>query len=141
MNKLSTLCIAICIISCGTKEENTSNTRASMIEVMTTPVYESALSNTDVLYSDYLGDKRPDSVSTGLGIRVRESINMDRVYTFEMEEQDPFLSHITLWTEGIRNDIPVFKNNSRTIKIPYNGSFKNVSIKGKFTNGLQRSCK
>jgi cyclomaltodextrinase len=134
MNKLSTLCIAICIISCGTKEENTSDTRASMIEVMTTPVYESALSNTDVLYSDYLGDKRPDSVSTGLGIRVRESINMDRVYTFEMEEQDPFLSHITLWTEGIRNDIPVFKNNSRTIKIPYNGSFKNVSIKGEFTN-------
>jgi glycosidase len=105
---------------------------------MTTPVYESSLPNTDVLYSDYLGDKRPDSVSVGLGITNREYIHRDSVYTFEMEEQGPFLSYITLWTDGIRNDIPVFKNNSRTIKIGYNGSLKNVSIKGEFTNWVAK---
>jgi glycosidase len=138
MNKLGILCIAICIASCSDKEENTPNIRASTIEVMTTPVYESSLPNTDVLYSDYLGDKRPDSVSVGLGITNREYIHRDSVYTFEMEEQGPFLSYITLWTDGIRNDIPVFKNNSRTIKIGYNGSLKNVSIKGEFTNWVAK---
>ena len=134
MKKLIVLCTALLILSCGTKEENTLDKRASVIEVMTTPIYESSQGNTAVLYADYLGTRKADSVSVGNGITERESMPMDSLYTFEMQEDAPFLSYITLWTEGIRNDIPVFKSNSRIIEIPYDGNFKNVSIKGAFTN-------
>ena len=134
MKKLIVLCTALLLISCGTKEENTLDNRASVIEVMTTPIYESSQGNTAVLYADYLGTRKADSVSVGNGITERESMPMDSLYTFEMQENAPFLSYITLWTEGIRNDIPVFKSNSRIIEIPYDGNFKNVSIKGAFTN-------
>ena len=134
MKKLIVLCTALLILSCGTKEENTLDNRASVIEVMTTPIYESSQGNTAVLYADYLGTRKADSVSGGNGITERESMPMDSLYTFEMQENAPFLSYITLWTEGIRNDIPVFKSNSRIIEIPYDGNFKNVSIKGAFTN-------
>ncbi|AUC78980.1 alpha-amlyase [Nonlabens sp. MB-3u-79] len=134
MKKLIVLCTALLLISCGTKEENTLDNRASVIEVMTTPIYESSQGNTAVLYADYLGTRKADSVSVGNGITERESMPMDSLYTFEMQEDAPFLSYITLWTEGIRNDIPVFKSNSRIIEIPYDGNFKNVSIKGAFTN-------
>ena len=134
MKKLIVLCTALLILSCGTKEENTLDNRASVIEVMTTPIYESSQGNTAVLYADYLGTRKADSVSVGNGITERESMPMDSLYTFEMQEDAPFLSYITLWTEGIRNDIPVFKSNSRIIEIPYDGNFKNVSIKGAFTN-------
>lgn len=134
MKKLIVLCTALLILSCGTKEENTLDNRASVIEVMTTPIYESSQGNTAVLYADYLGTRKVDSVSVGDGITERESMPMDSLYTFEMQEDAPFLSYITLWTEGVRNDIPVFKSNSKVIEIPYNGNFKNVSIKGEFTN-------
>jgi cyclomaltodextrinase len=134
MKKLIVLCTALLILSCGTKEENTLDKRASVIEVMTTPIYESSEGNTAVLYADYLGTRKADSVSVGDGITERESMPMDSLYTFEMQEDAPFISYITLWTEGVRNDIPVFKSNSKVIEIPYNGNFKNVSIKGEFTN-------
>jgi glycosidase len=134
MKKLIVLFAALLLLSCGTKEENTLDRRASVIEVMTTPVYESSQGNTAVLYADYLGIKKADSVTLGYGITQRESVPIDSVYTFKMEEDAPFISHITLWTEGIRNDVPVFKSNSKIIEIPYNGNFKNVTIKGEFTN-------
>jgi cyclomaltodextrinase len=134
MKKLIVLCTALLILSCGTKEENTLDKSASVIEVMTTPIYESSEGNTAVLYADYLGTRKADSVSVGDGITERESMPMDSLYTFEMQEDAPFISYITLWTEGVRNDIPVFKSNSKVIEIPYNGNFKNVSIKGEFTN-------
>jgi cyclomaltodextrinase len=134
MKKLIVLCTALLILSCGTKEENTLDKRASVIEVMTTPIYESSQGNTTVLYADYLGRRKADSVSVGDGIRERESMSIDSLYTFEMQEDAPFISYITLWTEGVRNDVPVFKSNSKLIEIPYDGNFKNVSIKGEFTN-------
>ncbi|WP_292890660.1 alpha-amylase family glycosyl hydrolase [Nonlabens sp.] len=134
MKKLIVLFAALLLLSCGTKEENTADTKASVIEVMTTPIYESSQGNTAVLYADYLGTRKVDSVSVGDGITERESIQVDSLYTFELQEDAPFISYITLWTEGIRNDIPVFKSNTKLIEIPYDGNFKNVRIKGEFTN-------
>lgn len=134
MKKLIVLFAALLFLSCGTKEENTADTKASVIEVMTTPIYESSQGNTAVLYADYLGTRKVDSVSVGDGITERESIQVDSLYTFELQEDAPFISYITLWTEGIRNDIPVFKCNTKLIEIPYDGNFKNVRIKGEFTN-------
>ncbi|WP_213521296.1 alpha-amylase family glycosyl hydrolase [Nonlabens sp.] len=133
MKKILSLLIILLMISCDIKKEE-ELAKASVIEVMTTPIYESSQGNTAVLYADYLGTRKVDSVSVGDGITERESIQVDSLYTFELQEDAPFISYITLWTEGIRNDIPVFKSNTKLIEIPYDGNFKNVRIKGEFTN-------
>lgn len=138
MKKILIVLIVIFLIGCDSKNDN--DTRPSVIEVMTSPIYAKQ-GNTELIYADYLGDKKPDSITFGEGIVVRESINIDSVYTFEMEDVEgkmdaPYLSHITLWTDGIRNDIPVYKSTSKTIPIYYYGDSnnENVQIKGEFTN-------
>ncbi|AGC76105.1 glycosidase [Nonlabens dokdonensis] len=137
MKNILILLIAILILSCDTKKEE-ELAKASVIQVMTTPIYENATGNTELIYADYLGDIKPDSISLNVGIAQREGVNIDSVFTFEVDEIEiggaPFVTHITLWTKGIRNDIPVFRSTSKTIEIPYSGNFKNVRIKGEFTN-------
>lgn len=139
MKKLLLLYIAILTISCDNndKEKTTLDTRTSVIEVMTTPIYASSgLNKTEFLVSDYLSkESNLDTITFSRGIRFVENKTPDEnMKSFILKDDAPFLCHITLWTDGIRNDIPVYKSNSKQIQIPYKGRFKNVKIKGEFTN-------
>ncbi|MEP2403922.1 MAG: alpha-amylase, partial [Nonlabens ulvanivorans] len=115
MKKLFTIFIAIFLISCGEKEEkNTGDNRPSIIEAMTTPIYSST-SGTEVYTSDYLLDvNQLDSITYGKGILFNEDTrNYNEPLKIEMDSVAPYVSHVTLWTDGVRNDIPVFKSSSR----------------------------
>ncbi|GAK92863.1 neopullulanase [Nonlabens ulvanivorans] len=136
MKKLLTILIAIFLISCGEKEEkNTGDNRPSIIEAMTTPIYSST-SGTEVYTSDYLLDvNQLDSITYGKGIQFNEDTrNYNEPLKIEMDSVAPYVSHVTLWTDGVRNDIPVFKSSSREMTIVYTGNSKNVKLKGEFTN-------
>lgn len=139
MKKLLLLYIAILTTSCDNndKEKTTLDTRASVIEVMTTPIYASSgLNKTEFLVSDYLSkESNLDTITFSRGIRFVENKTPDEnIKSFILKDDAPFLCYITLWTDGIRNDIPVYKSNSKQIQILYKGRFKNVKIKGEFTN-------
>ncbi|EAS20986.1 alpha-amylase [Flavobacteria bacterium BBFL7] len=136
MKKLLTILIAIFLISCGEKEEkNTGDNRPSIIEAMTTPIYSST-SGTEVYTSDYLLDvNQLDSITSGKGVLFNEDTrNYNEPLKIEMDSVAPYVSHVTLWTDGVRNDIPVFKSSSRLMTIVYTGNSKNVKLKGEFTN-------
>ena len=139
MKKLLLLLIAILIIGCDNnyKQNTTLDTRTSVIEVMTTPIYASSGHNdSEFLVSDYLSkEMNLDSITISKGIDFAENKALnENIKSFRLKDDAPFLSHITLWTDGIRNDIPVYKSNSKQIQIPYSGRFKNVKLKGEFTN-------
>lgn len=136
MKKQLSLLIIILMISCDTKKEE-ELAKASVIQVITTPIYASSGHNdSEFLVSDYLSDEnKVDSITFSEGIGFAKSKALDEnIQSFRVKENAPAVSHITLWTKGIRNDIPVFKSTSKTIEIPYSGNFKNVQIKGEFTN-------
>ncbi|OUS16108.1 alpha-amlyase, partial [Nonlabens dokdonensis] len=136
MKKQLSLLIIILMISCDTKKEE-ELAKASVIQVMTTPIYASSgHNNSEFLVSDYLSDEnKVDSITFSEGIGFAKSKALDEnIQSFRVKENATAVSHITLWTKGIRNDIPVFKSTSKTIEIPYSGNFKNVQIKGEFTN-------
>lgn len=138
MKKLLTILVPILILSCDNKKEkNLDDTRTSVIEAMTSPIY-SSYPSTEIYTSDYLLDvKQLDSITSGAGITFNSNVrNATEPLKIEMDSLAPFISHMTLWTGGIRNDIPVFKSTSSIIPIIYygNATNKNVQIKGEFTN-------
>lgn len=137
MNKLLSILIISSLFSCDTKKEE-QLAKTSVIEVMTTPIYEVA-GESSFLLSDYIIDRAQiDSITAGKGVELAFSIPTDTTLQvpFKLMEDSPAVSHITLWTEGIRNDIPVYKTNSKKIPIYYygNAANENVQIKGEFTN-------
>ncbi|MEE2801955.1 MAG: alpha-amylase family glycosyl hydrolase, partial [Bacteroidota bacterium] len=77
-----------------------------------------------------------DSISYGNGETGVEKVDNIASIEIVLEENAPFVSLITLWTDGIRNDIPVYKSMSKTIPINYYGDAnnENVQLKGEFTN-------
>ena len=149
MKKLLLLLIAILIIGCDNndKEKTTLDTRTSVIKVMTTPIYKNVGSN-KFLLSDYVSDVTSiDSITLGKGCYKKDlgSNNdleipgkLDNSYYFGLNDKAPFVTNITLWIEGIRNDIPVYKTPQGQFSLPYINRAENkpqkVQIKGEFTN-------
>ena len=54
-------------------------------------------------------DQIADSITVGEGIKAMPWSRTDSIFSFEMND-GPAVDLITLWTDGIRNDIPVFKS-------------------------------
>ena len=110
--------MVLAIISCGKKEKPfNGDTRPSVIEVMTTPIYASSTS-IEVYTTDYLLDVTVlDSITYGKGVLFNTKTgNATDPLKLEMDSIAPYVSHVSLWTDGIRNDIPVFTNTPRNLQ-------------------------
>ncbi|KQC31994.1 alpha-amlyase [Nonlabens sp. YIK11] len=133
MKKIVFLLSIIMLISC--KQNQEVERVASVIQVPSSPIYAKN-GATDVVIEDYLpADTKVDSITTGNGIKAMPWQTTDEVFTFEIVD-GPAINLITLWTNGIRNDIPVFKSESKVKRITYDkpvGSSR-IQLKGEFTN-------
>ncbi|BAO54421.1 neopullulanase [Nonlabens marinus S1-08] len=133
MKKIVFLITVVFLVSC--KEDKASLESASIIQVPTSPVYANN-GKTEVLIADYIaGDQIADSITVDKGIKALPWSRTDSVFSFEMMD-GPAVSLMTLWTDGIRNDVPVFKSSSKVIRINYDKPAvdSKVQIKGEFTN-------
>ncbi len=130
MKRLLQLGLLLGLASCTTEDRGSD---VSIIEVPTSPIY-AQLGETEVVLQDYVsGLQLVDSITAGSGINIQPWTPGDATVTFEMSES-PAVNLLTLWTSGIRNDIPVFASTNRTITIQYPGVANRVQIKGEFTN-------
>lgn len=131
MKKLIFLSAAIVLFSC--KSGNQKRDAISIIEVPTTPIYANN-ATTDVLIADYIfDDHKVDSITVGDGLEPMPWSPVDSIFSFQVKSSAA-INLLTLWSNGTRNDIPVFKSTTSIIPITYTGNFKNVKIKGEFTN-------
>jgi glycosidase len=132
MKKLILFFSIVALVSC---KQNKSAGAISIIEVPTSPVYATN-GQTDVLIADYIaGETIADSITVGNGINVTPWSRTDSIFSFEIID-GPAVNLMTLWADGIRNDIPVFKSQSKTVRIDYDipASDSKIQIKGEFTN-------
>lgn len=121
------------LVSC--KQDKATVDAASIIQVPTSPVYANN-GKTEVLIADYIaGDQIADSITVDQRIKALPWSRTDSIFSFEMMD-GPAVSLMTLWTDGVRNDVPVFKSTSKVIRINYDKPAvdSKVQIKGEFTN-------
>ena len=133
MKKIIFLVTVVLLGSC--KEGKPLLQANSIIKVPASPIYANH-DKTEVLLSDYMaGDQTADSITAGEGVQLQPWSRTDSIVSFEMTS-GPAVSLITLWTDGVRNDIPVFKSSSKAIRINYDKPAvdSKVQIKGEFTN-------
>lgn len=133
MKNLSLFFALVIFVSC--KKDQQEVDAVSIIEVPTSPIYTTS-EQTDVLISDYIaGQQIADSITVGDGIQAIPWVRTDSVFSFNASDS-PAVNIITLWTDGIRNDIPVFKSQNKTIRIEYAtpDTDAKIQIKGEFTN-------
>ncbi|WP_124979393.1 alpha-amylase family glycosyl hydrolase [Nonlabens xiamenensis] len=139
MRKILCLLPLLLLYACGSDKEKQSQSKPSIIQAMTTPIYASQ-GKSSFLVSDYLVQTDAlDSITYGKGIKASglENGNTD-AKSFELAEDAPYISYLTLWTDGIRNDIPVYKPTGKQIRIVYPGTASDVEIKGEFTNWVNQ---
>ncbi len=136
MKNLIYVLLIFLFVSCSSNEKEQYDTRSSVIKTITTPIY-AGQDKTEVVLTDYITDVTIiDSITYGNGVTGEEIVDNNESIEIILEENAPFVSLITLWTDGIRNDIPVYKSMSKTIPINYYGDAnnENVQLKGEFTN-------
>jgi glycosidase len=137
MKKIYLLIATILAVGCTTNTSNVDNLQPSVIEAITTPVYAGE-GESSFLLTDYMADvSKIDSITTGPGFELSEPKADDEdYYSYKLAIDAPYLTYVTLWVGGVRNDIPVYKSTSRTIPIYYYGDTNNdqVQLKGEFTN-------
>ncbi|WP_431472669.1 alpha-amylase [Nonlabens sp. SCSIO 43208] len=136
MKNLIYVLLVFLFVSCSSNEKEQYDTRSSVIKTITTPIY-AGQDKTELVLTDYITDVTIiDSISYGNGVTGVEKVDNNESVEIILEENAPFVSLITLWTDGIRNDIPVYKSMSKTIPINYYGDAnnENVQLKGEFTN-------
>lgn len=134
MKKIVFILSLVLAISCTNKEKELA-LKPSVIQAMTSPVY-ATLDDTVVYTTDYVaGAVKVDSItgSKGLKISCFQSLQ-DSIAINAMNA--PEVSCLTYWIAGVRNDVPVFKSNSKKMTIAYPGDAagKKVQVKGEFTN-------
>jgi glycosidase len=132
MKKLILFFSIVVLVSCN---QDKSAEAISIIEVPTSPIYATN-GKTDVLISDYIaGETIADSITVGNGIKAMPWSRIDSIFSFEIID-GPAVNLMTLWTDGIRNDIPVFKSQSKIMRIAYDKPAvdSKIQIKGEFTN-------
>ncbi len=136
MKNLIYVLLVFLFVSCSSNEKEQYDTRSSVIKTITTPIY-AGQDKTELVLTDYITDVTIiDSISYGNGVTGVEEVDNNESVEIILEENAPFVSLITLWTDGIRNDIPIYKSMSKTIPINYYGDAnnENVQLKGEFTN-------
>jgi glycosidase len=128
------LVIIIMVVLSSCKEQKNELATPSLIQAMTTPIYASN-GQTDVIIDDYLPFAvNIDSIVGGAGI-MPVSTSIDSIYSFELQDS-PAVNTLTIWVDGVRNDIPVFKSLESVETIKYDSESLNnkIQIKGEFTN-------
>jgi glycosidase len=130
---LSTLALLL-LISCNT--EGKALGQPSIIKGMASPIALD-VDSTSVLLTDYFLDVSViDSTSTTKGF---ESYIANDKNTLKLKTlaNAPALGNLRVWTNGIANDIPLFKSAKKSKTISFNAEenqYKKVQLKGEFTN-------
>ncbi len=121
----------IFLTSCKSKKETIPD---SQIKDLATPVFLN-YGNSEVLLEDYFLDtSKIDSISKNKNYQAQLSADKKKVL-FTTNDNTPEISNLRVWTNGVPNDIPLFKSERVPVsfKIPDN-DYKNVKIKGEFSN-------
>ncbi|WP_203296381.1 alpha-amylase family glycosyl hydrolase [Luteirhabdus pelagi] len=130
------LSLLIILVSCGETKQEEEAMEASLIKGTATPVWLDAEEG-EILLSDYFLDTSLiDSLGTPHGFEAELRENNTKAY-FKMSDETPYIVNLRVWSDGIANDIPLFKSNkeNRTITLnDPNKQYEFVGIKGQFSN-------
>lgn len=134
MKKIIIIFIILTTLSCTNKEKELA-LKPSVIEAMASPVYAKNGATT-VITGDYIIDTTVlDSITTGKGVKILDNKTFKDSIAIDASAA-PAVSTITYWTQGVRNDVPVFKSAAKimTITYPSKDTGSNIQLKGEFTN-------
>jgi len=126
--------LGLLAVSCNTKGKALG--QPSVIKGMATPI-RLDVDTTSVLLTDYfLNVSEIDSTSTTKGFE--SSIDKDKT-TLKLKTlaNAPALGNLRVWTNGVVNDIPLFKSAKESKTISFKAEenqFQTVQLKGEFTN-------
>lgn len=135
MKKIIIIFIILTTLSCTNKEKELA-LRPSVIQAMTSPVYATN-ENTTVYTSDYFpSELKIDSVTAGKGVEIIKYGTSFKDSLAINANNAPAASFLTYWTDGIRNDVPVFKSSAKKMILVYpkDATGKKIQLKGEFTN-------
>lgn len=125
------------LVSCKKEQEHYPHTK---IKGLASPAYL-PYAGGDVLLTDYfLEVTQIDSIETNKHYEATLSTDK-KVVTFKVDKNTPQVSNLRVWTNGIVNDIPLFKSNLKEaiINIPdKTRQYKDVKVKGEFSNWQQK---
>lgn len=130
----SIVLLGLLAVSCNTKGKALG--QPSVIKGMATPI-RLDVDTTPVLLTDYfLNVSEIDSTSTTKGFE--SSIDKDKT-TLKLKTlvNAPALGNLRVWTNGVVNDIPLFKSAKESKTISFKAEenqFQTVQLKGEFTN-------
>ena len=130
----SIVLLGLLAVSCNTKGKALG--QPSVIKGMATPI-RLDVDSTSVLLTDYfLNVSEIDSTSTTKGFE--SSIDKDKT-TLKLKTlaNAPALGNLRVWTNGVVNDIPLFKSAKESKTISFKAEenqFQTVQLKGEFTN-------
>lgn len=130
----SLVLLGLLAVSCNTKGKALG--QPSVIKGMATPI-RLDVDSTSVLLTDYfLNVSEIDSTSTTKGFE--SSIDKDKT-TLKLKTlaNAPALGNLRVWTNGVANDISLFKSAKESKTISFKAEenqFQTVQLKGEFTN-------
>ena len=130
----SLVLLGLLAVSCNTKGKALG--QPSVIKGMATPI-RLDVDSTSVLLTDYfLNVSEIDSTSTTKGFET--SIDKDKT-TLKLKTlaNAPALGNLRVWSNGVANDIPLFKSAKESKTISFKAEenqFQTVQLKGEFTN-------
>ena len=130
----SLVLLGLLVVSCNTKGKALG--QPSVIKGMATPI-RLDVDSTSVLLTDYfLNVSEIDSTSTTKGFE--SSIDKDKT-TLKLKTlaNASALGNLRVWTNGVANDIPLFKSAKESKTISFKAEenqFQTVQLKGEFTN-------
>lgn len=133
MKKIASLIFIFLLIGCQSKK---SNWQPSVIKGMATPIYLKQQQDTIFLSDYFLDTSVIDSVKTHKSSSVK-LISENKKAVIKVSKTTPDVTNLRVYTNGVANDIPVFKSNKKqvTIAIPdSNKQYKTVKVKGEFSN-------
>ncbi|WP_341200177.1 alpha-amylase family glycosyl hydrolase [Croceibacter atlanticus] len=130
----SIVLLGLLAVSCNTKGKALG--QPSVIKGMATPI-RLDVDSTSVLLTDYfLNVSEIDSTSTTKGFE--SSIDKDKTtLNLKTLANAPALGNLRVWTNGVVNDIPLFKSAKESKTISFKAEenqFQTVQLKGEFTN-------
>jgi len=131
--------VFVLVFSCEKSEINTFDIHTN-IKGMATPAFLE-FGGGNLLLTDYFLDT---SIIDSLGTSNQYDASLIENNTkvrFKVGNATPNVSNLRVWTQGVANDIPLFKSNKTqvTISIPdANKEFKDVKVKGEFSNWQQK---
>ncbi|AZQ43532.1 alpha-amylase family glycosyl hydrolase [Nonlabens ponticola] len=124
--------LGLLILLSACSDDQTKPSKASIIQGQTLPVYANN-AGVQIDVRDFLVEtSQLDSITATHGLVIEK--RSEFLYGVLFGSNDPFVNLVTLWTDGVRNDIPFIKKDEMTASLIYDGDAENVQIKGEFTN-------